>query len=162
MFYRLSLLVNDTASDVAGAISEYTQSTYTPDFEILKTGSYMVEDVTQLLIGIVLVLIYLLIGLIIALDIAYLTLPFFQELVQRHRWDNVTVRNKSLISKDAKDALIEANTSQTGVSALGLYIKKKSVSLIMLAIITVLILSNYTIIKDILVKIITQFLGAFQ
>ena len=162
MSYKLSLIIDNTSESIAGAISKYTQSEYTPDFEILKSGTFLVEDISQLIIGIVLVLLYTFIGVILALDIAYLTLPWFQEHVKKHRWDKVTPRNRCIISKDASDALIEANTLQTGTSSLFIYIKKKLGTLIILVIVSILIGSNYTVIKDILTMIISQFLSAFS
>lgn len=145
---------NNITDQIIGEIRKYTNSAYDTDVELLKTSTFIAEDFTRTFLGVVLVILYMLIGLIIALDICYITLPFFQEIAKKYKLDVVNKYNQSIISKCARDAVIEANTVNTGVSPIWIYIKKRYFSLIILILLTALIFMNYSLIFKVVENIV--------
>ena len=154
---------NSTDSIING-IREYTNSTYNPDFEVLRTGLFVAEDIAQMLLGFMLVIMYSLLAVLTTIDICYLTLPVFQDYVNKKGWDSVDKHNHSIISRNARDALREANTVETGHSALGLYIKKRYFSILILVLLSLMIFTNYglilSILKNIMLTIISSVGGS--
>lgn len=147
---------------IASQIREYTNIEYQPDFEILKSTTWAMEDVTRLILGIILALMYMLLTALVVLDLAYITIPTFQEVVRKRGWDKTREQGVGFISRDAKDAVMEANTVQTGVSAVWIYIKKKSFSMVLFALLTLLLLTNYSVVLNIAQGIVTGFIDGIN
>jgi hypothetical protein len=112
-------------SEIADKIGKYAEADNI-DYGTYKQVQFFMTDATRLILGIVFVSIFMLLALITVMDIAYLTIPTFRDLIYRKAWDGSREGSKiKLVSKYARNAVIEADTVTTGTSALGIYIKKR-------------------------------------
>lgn len=138
---------------IVDEISKYSDTKYNVDFDFLKSTVFVVEEFTQVTLGFMLVVIYSLLGVIIVLDISYITIPMVQSYFHTHKLDGSIEGNHSLISQDARVSVIEANTTETGKSALGIYLKKKYLTLIILCLFSIVLFTNYDIVLSLANKV---------
>lgn len=147
---------------IIDSISEKTQSDGSIDRIRFIEQTDNIQQIANFLYGFVTTVILLVVPLVIAMEVIYICFPFI-----RDKFDKLLIKVESkgtakkvigLALRDAKAAVYKANTTQTGESALYLYliIKCKSMMFIMFIICMVLkgtspiIMMVWTMIKNIL------------
>lgn len=124
--------------------------------------------VVAIFLGFMCVLITVGMTIFSGLDICYIAFPAFQTMCedQKAAGKGATVKGNgsSWVSRDAQKAVEEANTDQSGKNPLLIYLKKRIVSYIILAILLFILLTgNITILTDLALKAVSgimEVLGA--
>lgn len=131
-------------NDVADKLREYAEADNI-DYAAYTQIEYFVSDATRIILGLVFCIIFMTFALMVALDVAYLTMPVFQDLITRKGLDGSLQEKKvKLISSYARNARIEADTVHTGKSAMSIYVKSRTVSWIQFILILMVFLAFYT------------------
>lgn len=112
-------------NDIVNKIQRYAEADNI-DYSTYKQISYFITDVTNMVLGLVFVSIFMLLSLLTMMDIAYLTMPPFRDFITRKALDGSRDDTKlRLVSIYAVNSAQEADTINTGRSALAIYIKKR-------------------------------------
>lgn len=120
-----------------------------------------VENITGFLLGLIAFGIVVFTTLITACDIMYLTFPPFQQFAHKMNWDGTIDEKKfKCISPQARDANIEACTRTTGISVIGIYMKKRFKMLLISTTVLVFLLIGNDAIVSIVVDVVVGFLKA--
>lgn len=99
------------------------------DYSAYKQVVDFINDTTSIILGIIFWIILATFSLMVAMDIAYLTIPTFRDVMYKKGLDGSVQDSKvKLISAHARNAVIQAETKETGRSALGIYLKKRIIA----------------------------------
>ncbi len=148
-------------SDIKEQIKKQLDVPYGVDLTNLNETMYIVDNITGLILGAIAYCIAVLLTLITALDIAYITIPIYRDRIQALRWDGTKSRHLRAVSRDAVAAVEEAETVKTGKSPLSLYLVKRAKTYIVSVFILALILGGMSYIKGIVMKVVLTFMKAF-
>lgn len=151
-----------TPFDVVDGIREYTGESGV-DVKNLKVAENVINDITGYILGLIVFVISLGITVITALDVAYITLPLFQEKVQNKRWDGSNgLKSFRLISNDARLAVNEASTISSGKSALSIYLAKRIKTYMICGAVIYICLGGSGAITPFIAKVVRAILDAFN
>lgn len=149
-------------SNGSDAIDEYLDTPYELDYSML----YAVKDNTELIVSKALgfFVIFITVGMLIvtACDVLYIVNPVIR--CKFDAWD-MSGRNPKrvgklrLVSMDARDAMIKANTEATGVSPVKIYIGKRIGRYLICALLLALCLNSYNDVVRIITKIVLDILN---
>ena len=115
--------------DVVNTLERYANDQDNIDYASYRQIEMFTGDVVNITLGLIFVAIIMLFTLLTVADIAYLTLPTFRDIMQRKALDGSREGSKlKLVSNYARNSLEEADTVNTGESALGIYIRKRVVA----------------------------------
>lgn len=108
--------------EVREGIVDISNHAYSVDFVMLNNVIQTIADVIGLILGIIAFAIVMLMTLITAIDVCYITIPMFREQARIKNWDGGNKYGLSAISKDAYNSVVEAFTEGPSSNA---YILKK-------------------------------------
>lgn len=146
-------------SDIVDGIREYTGNGYGVQLDTLIIAQSMIYDIVGFILGLIAFFIVVGMGLITALDVAYITIPMFQDKVRDERWDGSKGHGKvRFISNDARTSVEQAATSMTGKSSLVVYIKKRTKAYVFCAIVLFICLRGSSVLVPIISNIILDIL----
>lgn len=149
-------------SEVTDAIREYTGNGYGIQLDDLIIAQYTIYDIIGFILGLIAFFIILGVGLITALDIAYITIPMFQDKVRTERWDGSRGYKMRFISNDARDAVDEATTRPEGKTALSIYLRKRVKSYLICGVVLYICIVGSSTIVPIIANIVLQVLKVFK
>lgn len=114
--------------DIVDKIRQYAENDNI-DYSAYKQVVDFINDTTSIILGIIFWVILATFSLMVAMDIAYLTIPTFRDVMYKKGLDGSVQDSKvKLISAHARNAVIQAETKETGRSALGIYLKKRIIA----------------------------------
>lgn len=149
-------------SEVTEAIREYTGNGYGIKLDDVTVAQYVIYDVIGFILGLITFFIVVGVGLITALDIAYITIPMFQDKVRAEKWDGSRGYKVRFISNDARDAVDEAATKMNGKTALGIYLRKRVKSYMICGVVLYICIVGSSTIVPIIANIVLQILKVFK
>lgn len=149
-------------SEVTDAIREYTGNGYGIQLDTLTLAQYTIYDIIGFILGLIAFFIIIGVGLITALDIAYITIPMFQDKVRAERWDGSRGYKIRFISNDARDAVDEASTRVEGKTALSIYLRKRVKSYLICGVVLYICIVGSSTLVPIIANIVLQVLKVFK
>lgn len=135
------------------------------NYESVYSAELMVQRFFGFVFGILLVIIVFLTFLVTVIDVVYITSPVFRESGFARKWsgERDTSRFKlRFISFDAVSAVEESAVDSAARSALGLYIKKRWITLLKLGVIVGLLTLGSGRIVAIVAKFVIPLLQGFK
>lgn len=145
-------------SDIKEGILEHLNVPYNVDIVRLAESEFIIEKVTSVILGVIAYSIFLLITIVTAIDIAYITLPSFRERIQNLRLDGTKALTLRAVSRDAIFSVEQAALSDTGRSALSIYLGRRIKAYVISFTILIIIVGGAEFIKGFVVNIATEFL----
>lgn len=151
--------------EIVNKIREYSNLADV-DYSVYKQVSYFAYDTTRVIVAVAFALITMLLTLLTASDIAYLTIPPFRDFIYKKDLDGSQGTSKlKIVTPQARNAVIEADTVSTGKSPLGIYIKHRILAWVQFIAVLIIFLTAYEplvkIIGDLVVEIYFNFRSAF-
>lgn len=149
------------ASEILDGISKSLIDDGSTDFIEVHKWVNILNNVLSVALGYILVALLIGISLIIVLEVLYINFPAVQNRMDRQT-DNEGRKSKILgvFLRDARRAIIESNTINTGQSANTVYLKIK-IKTIIVAFIIIGLLINYNVVLSFLTKQLSNILRAF-
>lgn len=147
--------------EIKDAIIEKLDVPFDVDFIKLYEVNNLVEKVTSVVLGVIAYGIIILLTIVTAVDIAYITIPVFREAVQRARWDGTKAIALKLVSKDAIASVEWVTIYENNKSPLGVYLKKRLWTYIISMGILTIILGGSETITNIVVSTISTIVENF-
>lgn len=111
-------------SELIDGIREYTNNGSSVYLDNVREAEYMIQDITGFILGLIAIFISFGMTLISALDICYITIPVFQDMIKDKKWDGSPDGSNFRIISGAARVAVET-TSGTGESPLKFYMKKR-------------------------------------
>lgn len=149
------------AADISSVLDDYLDAPYEVHFDRLMEIEKTVSDWTSFLLGALAIWISAFLMVITSCDIAYITIPAFQETVRRKHWDGAENAKFRCISHDARDAVTESSLTNGETSALAIYLKKRIKTYIICSIMLGVCVLGTDLVVDIAVKIVSGILKGF-
>lgn len=150
-------------SDIVDGIRDYTGNGYGVQLDTLIIAQSMIYDIVGFILGLIAFFIVVGMALITTLDVAYITIPMFQDKVRDERWDGSKGHGKvRFISNDARLAVEQASMMSTGKSALWIYIKKRIIAYMICAVVLFICLRGSSTLVPIIANIILDLLKGFS
>jgi|LFRM01.1.fsa_nt_gb hypothetical protein len=147
-------------AEIKEQIRNQLNTPYNVDFADIGEATFLIQGIVSLLLGIIAYGIAVIMTLITAIDIAYIVIPVVRERVQALRWDGSRSKHLRTVSRDAVSAVEEANTINTGKSALRIYLIKRIKTYVISVIILMLILGYMDYLKALIANIILTIVKA--
>jgi len=114
-------------------LKESLESSSGADQIIVKESSSTISRIASFILGFLAILIIIIFPIIVALEIIYIVFPLFRDKVdQLAIWMDTKGADTRIVSiafRDAKEAIAQADTIETGRSPLWCYLKIKIVSI---------------------------------
>lgn len=143
---------------IAGIMSDDGRA----DYATLYEGLGIAQDVISWILGLLIIFVLIGFSVVVALEVLFLNLPLFQSSIYKAMEKN-DVANKilGLCFRDAKRAIILANTSETGKSANRVYLGIKIKVIFIVFLIIGMILGPGVWVIQSIMGIVSDFLSAF-
>ncbi len=148
-------------SEIKQGLQEHLDTIYNVDLSSIYETEMMVQNIASIVFGTIANLLIIFMGLVTALDIAYITLPLFREVVARTKWDGSKHKYLRLVSKDAISAIEQANTIETGRGILGIYLLKRLKTYLICAFVLTILIGGSGILKNLVSKIVISIIQSF-
>lgn len=154
-------------SEVVESISEYTHNGQHANMDVVITAEGIIYDVFGFVAGIIVIVISFGMFLITALDLAYITLPTFRSIAREKRWDGSRGTSEDsgkyrIISSDARLAVEQAAISNTGQSAIKLYLRRRVKAFVIVAIMIYVSIAGSNILMPTMIYVVRGVLDAFH
>lgn len=130
----------------------------------LKEQLDLVGTITSIILGLIVTIIVVGVPVVVALELCYINIPVFQEYTEKIIIKTTGKLNTAIgfVVRDAKLALQEANTIQTGKSANYIYLKIKVKSIFLATVFVAIALGAGPSIVHIVVNITQAILEGFR
>lgn len=139
-------------SEVISGIREYTKDTGEEvNYELLHQGVYVIEDFVSIVLGLVISIMVLSVGIMLALDMMYLTNPTLSYYTDTKKYRVLNV----LVSNTAKESKKQGQV--TGQSAIWIYLKKEIVYLMCLGVTLFILFGNFSVVVQIISAAVEKF-----
>lgn len=147
-------------SEIREQISNQLDTPYSVDFANVNEATFLVQNIASIFLGVISYSIVVLLTLITAVDIAYLTIPVVREKIHGLKWDGTKNKYLRVVSRDAMSAVELADTIHTGRSSLGIYLLKRIKTYIISVTVLMLLLGYTDSVKKLIVKIVLSIVQA--
>lgn len=151
--------VDEIVNDITNHLSTDGSANYIKLIESLHT----IEKVSSVILGLMVVVILLGIPIVVSVELVYINFPVAQEQFEKVLIKTTGNLNKALglVLRDAKLAVLKANTIETGNNVNIIYLKLKIKSILIAVIAAASILGAGPIIVDIILSITQSLLQGF-
>lgn len=144
-------------NDILDQLNDFIDTPYRVDFELLLESETYIKEIVSFLLGIVAWIIAVLMTCITMLDVAYISIPVFQDTVRRRHWDGSNSHRMKFVSRDAVESVNDASIN--GGSAMSIYIKKRFKTYIICATVLTIILMGTQVIVPLITKIVVAIIN---
>jgi len=131
------------------------------DQTVVKESSYTISRIASFILGLLTVIILIIFPLIVVLEIIYIMFPLFRDRVEQLAiWMDMKGADTRIVSiafRDAKEAIVQADTVQTGKSPLWCYTVLKLKSIYFVFFVVALVVQG----GDFIVQLVFDLLGNF-
>lgn len=149
-------------TEVVESMREYTNNFHGVELDTIILAQSTISDIVGFILGLIAFFIAIGMGVITALDIAYITIPMFQDKVRDEKWDGSRGHGKvRFISNNARIAVERASTQVDGNSALKIYLKGRVLAYVISAVVLYICLAGTGVVVPIIARIVSEILNAF-
>lgn len=150
--------------DIVNDITLHMANDGSADYIQLTEQLYLIERVSEIILGFLIVIILLGIPVVVSIEVMYINFPVFQTTVEKMMLKTTGKLNKALglIIRDARKALKLANTIETGKSANLIYLRLKCVAIIIAIVSAGLVLGVGPTIVNFILKIANSLIEGFR
>lgn len=152
-----------SVSDITDAIENKVASDGSVDRITLLEGTGIISKVGSVLYGFMITIILILVPIVVTLEVIYICFPVIRnkidDLAVKVATHGVAQKTIEFTLGDAMRAVKEAETTQTGKSALWIYLVAKLKSIMFIAFILALVLKGSGTIVNFVARIVDSLLG---
>ena len=149
--------VDEIVNDITGHMVTDGSANYIQLIESLNT----IEKISSVILGLMVVVIIIGVPLVVAVEIVYINFPMAQESFERALIKTTGNLNKALglMLRDAKLAVLKANTIETGENVNYVYLRLKIKAILIAVLLAASILGIGPVIIDIIMSIAQSILS---
>lgn len=116
----------------------------------LSEIEFNIENIVGVVLGIAVYSMTIILSVITAFDIGYITMPILRDLIDQYRFDGTKKNILRFVSRDAVSSVEEATVSIDGRSALSIYLYKRIKTYIISAVLIIVFVGEFDAIRNLI------------
>jgi hypothetical protein len=116
----------------------------------LSEIEFNIENIVGVVLGIAVYSMTIILSVVTAFDVGYITMPILRDLIDQYRFDGTKKNILRFVSRDAVSSVEEATVSIDGRSALSIYLYKRIKTYIISAVLIIVFVGEFDAIRNLI------------